>query len=257
MQTIATADNHFVERHWPKMAVASVLTFASGLVDIVGYLGVFHLFTAHLTGTTVQLGHSLAARQTWQVWAAASIVGAFLAGSISGRALIEMGSRNRIRRIASATLAVESILLALVILVGPESSHGPYVGLALLAAAMGIQTGTLTGIGPLTVHPTFVTGMLNKVAQLSAHILFRTYGFAKARRLADAARKHYRHDIQMILFLTAIWLCYVAGAAFGTWCFDAWRLRALLVAIACLAISITVDGLSPLSVQEEREQSEQ
>lgn len=206
------ADNDFVGRHWPKMAVASVLTFASGLVDIVGYLGVFHLFTAHLTGTTVQLGHGLAARQLWQVWAAALIVSAFLAGSIAGRALIEMGSRNRIRRIASATLAVESILLVFVILVGPESSRAPYFGLALLAGAMGIQTATLTGIGPLTVHTTFVTGMLNKVAQLSAHILFRTYDFAKARSLPDAARKHQWHDIQMTLFLAAIWLCYVAGA---------------------------------------------
>jgi uncharacterized membrane protein YoaK (UPF0700 family) len=247
---------NFVARHWPKMMVALVLTFASGLVDITGYLGVFHLFTAHLTGTTVQLGHSLVARHTVELLAAASIVSAFLVGSVLGRALIEIGSRKRIRRIASITFSIESGFLVTAILLPRTSITPSYTALALLAGAMGIQTATLTGIGPLTVHTTFVTGMLNKIAQLVSHILFRAHDFRKSRTLKNAERGKQRFEIEMTLFLAAIWCCYVAGAAFGTWSFAIWNLRALFVAIALLGLSLVVDEFCPLSIQEEREQSE-
>jgi uncharacterized membrane protein YoaK (UPF0700 family) len=152
--------------------VALLLTFASGIVDIAGYLGIFHFFTAHLTGTTVQLGHGLATRSWKDVAAALTVVGAFVVGSIAGRTLLEIGARKRMCRIASITLAIEAALLLVVAL---ENSHptSPYSGLRMLAAAMGIQTATLTGIGPLTVHTTFVTGMVNKFCQLVSHIALR------------------------------------------------------------------------------------
>ena len=65
------AAKNFFEEHLPKAVVALLLTFAAGLVDIVGYVGVFHFFTAHLTGTSVQLGHGLANRDWVNVCAAA------------------------------------------------------------------------------------------------------------------------------------------------------------------------------------------
>jgi uncharacterized membrane protein YoaK (UPF0700 family) len=251
---MATAD--FVERHWPKMGVALVLTFASGLVDIVGYLGIFHFFTAHLTGTTVQLGLGLATHQRVDVFAAGSVAAAFVAGSLFGRALIELAARKQILRVASITLVVEAAVLAAATAVSGNYGSAPYAGLALLAGAMGIQTATLTGIGPLTVHTTFVTGMVNKIAQLVSHILFRSYDFRHGRALTDAARGNQRRDIEMALFLTTIWCSYVAGAAFGTWSFDLWELKALFVAIGLLALGLVADALRPLSIQEEKEQSE-
>jgi len=178
---------HGFEKHWPKILVALTLTFASGLVDIIGYLGVFHLFTAHLTGTTVQLGRSLISHNWIDLLSAAVIVGSFVSGSILGRAVIEAGSRKRIRRIASVTLAMEAILLAYLAETAFHSAANgaaePYWALSLLAGAMGIQTATLTGIGPLTVHTTFVTGMINKLAQLISHIAFRAYDVFRKRRL--------------------------------------------------------------------------
>ena len=46
---------------------------------------------------------------------------------------------------------------------------------------MGLQTATLTRIGPLTIHTTFVTGMLNKFAQLLAHGMYHAYDLLRAR----------------------------------------------------------------------------
>lgn len=238
------------------MAVTLVLTFASGLVDITGYLGVFHLFTAHLTGTTVQLGHSLVARHGREFASAACIVVAFFCGSLLGRALIEVGSRKRIRRIASITLTIEVVTLLLVIVTPRNSVTEACASLALLAAAMGVQTATLTGIGPLTVHTTFVTGMVNKIAQLVTRTIFRAYDFSRSPALKNADAVKQQLEIEMTLFLAAIWCCYVAGAAFGTWSFDMWKLQALLIAMALLILSMVADSVWPLSIQEEKEQSE-
>ena len=115
---MAPADS--LEKHGAKMVVALLLTFSSGLVDILGYLGVFHFFTAHLTGTTVQLGHNLLSHNWIDVTAALVIVGAFVIGSIVGRLLIEMGSRRKLRRVATITLVIEGILLVAVAELGRQ-----------------------------------------------------------------------------------------------------------------------------------------
>ena len=246
----------FFEEHRPKMVVALLLTFASGLVDIVGYLGIFHLFTAHLTGTTVHLGYSAASREWKDAASAAAIVVFFFLGSIFGRAVIQVGSRKRIRKIASVTLAVEGALLVLVAEKSAIFPLAPHWPLAVLAAAMGIQTATLTGIGPLTVHTTFVTGMVNKTAQLISRIMFRAYDLRRQASASAAGRRDQKDEVEMTLFLSGVWLCYIVGAAAGTWSFAFLGLRTLFIAVALLAIALITDQFRPLSVLEEIEQSE-
>jgi uncharacterized membrane protein YoaK (UPF0700 family) len=93
-----------------KAAVALLLTFAAGCVDIVGYLTLDRVFTAHMTGETVHLAEDVL-QQRWPDTAKpAVVVAAFLAGSAVGRTIIEIGSRNRVASIASATLLVEAAL---------------------------------------------------------------------------------------------------------------------------------------------------
>ena len=151
-------DRNFFEKYRIKIAVAFLLTFASGLVDIVGYLGIFRLFTAHMTGTTVQLGRDAVSGNWPAAWAAAVAVASFLfLGSYFGRAVIQAASRMRFRRVTSVTLLLEAALQAgtawyaagRLDLVSQMRRH---LLLAVLAAAMGLQMATLTGIGPLTVH---------------------------------------------------------------------------------------------------------
>ena len=252
----STLHSTVFREHRPKLLVALLLTFASGLVDIVGYLGIFHFFTAHLTGTTVQLGRAVASHNWVGVIAAGAIALAFFWGSIFGRVVVEVGSRRRIRSIASVTLAIEALLLAVVALAPRGFSAAPYVGLAVLAAAMGLQTATLTGIGPLTVHTTFVTGMINKLAQLVSHIAFRAYDLKRSKAREPHARLRQSRDIQMALLLVAVWLFYVVGAVAGTLSFESWGLQSLFIAVGLLAIGIVTDRFRPLSIKEEKEQSE-
>jgi uncharacterized membrane protein YoaK (UPF0700 family) len=192
-----------------KIAMAFLLTFVAGFVDIVGYLAVYHLFTANMTGTTVHLGHDWITGQHIEAAIALSVLGGFVLGSIGGRALIEAGARVRVRSVASVTIAIEAALLLGFIAVfntlsrTPKSPASISLLLILLAVAMGIQTASLTRIGPLTVHTTFVTGMLNKLAQLISHFLFRSYDLIRAdERDAPRLRKMRNQHMHEALFFS-------------------------------------------------------
>jgi len=165
------------DRSKSKIAVALLLTFAAGIVDIVGYINVYHLFVAHMTGTTVHMGNQLVTRHWTDAAIAATILFTFVAGSIIGRCVLELGSRLGIQSTATVILMLEAALLLIFVRIahmpgGPLPSQPPSlrIGLQLdlLAAAMGIQTAVLTRIGPLTIHKTFVTGMLNKFAEAAS-----------------------------------------------------------------------------------------
>lgn len=201
-------------------------------------------------------------------WAAAAIaagvLAAFVLGSIAGRIVIEIGSRAGVRSIASATLFLELLLLAAVIQIGQartadgHSAHFLGELLFMLACAMGLQTATLTRIGPLTIHTTFVTGMLNKLAQLVAHGIYRGYDFLRTR--SDQERLIHRNrglqEVRNALFIFTIWLLYLTGAIGGTFLGLRWKLQALYLPVSVLLIAIAIDQARPLSVEEERDQSE-
>lgn len=250
-----------------KSIIALTLTFVAGFVDIAGLITIYDVFTAHMTGTTVRLGEHLTQKDWRSALITAVVLAAFVAGSIIGRIIIEVGARSALRSIASVTLGIEAVVLMVV------SSLGSYaVGelglvrdsllvvcslLAPLALAMGLQTATLTRIGPLTVHTTFVTGMLNKLAQLVSHWFFHIYDLqhAAASELPELRKRQQKISCQA-RFIFSIWFLYLVGATCGTWLTDLWSFRSFLVPCALLIAVITVDQLRPLSLEEEKDQSE-
>lgn len=244
-----------------KAAIALLLTFVAGSVDVAGYLILYHVFTAHVSGDTAHLGLDLP-RLKWHSAAIAGVViGSFLMGSIIARTIIEIGAQMRFRRVASVTFAIEAlILLSLIIAGGKDIARGHVLTpwwLAALACAMGIQTGTLTRVGPLTIHTTFVTGMLNKLAQLLAHVLFETYSLRFAT--VDDRRSYHlrRHNFgKQAVFMFSIWLLYLAGAMCGTLLTLSAGIGALYMPVFLLCAVILTDWTRPLSLAEEKEQSE-
>jgi uncharacterized membrane protein YoaK (UPF0700 family) len=253
---------NFLEKYRVKIAVAFLLTFAAGLVDIVGYLGIFRLFTAHMTGTTVQLARNAAGGNWVGVWSAAAVVTSFFIGSAFGRVLIQVGSRVRLRRIASVTLLLEAVLLfgtaywAVDRRLALASAMQRDLLLSVLAASMGLQTATLTGVGPLTIHTTFVTGMLNKLAQFVSRIAFRTYDFLRLGSIDGETSLAQKNDKQQALFVVLIWSLFLSGALAGSWLYRPWGVRTLYLAVVVLLAVIAIDQIHPLSIEEEKEQSE-
>ena len=255
-------------RKWAKSFVALLLSFVAGYVDIVGALTVYDIFTAHMTGTTVHLGQQLIQHNWKAAIIGCTVLATFVFGSIVGRVIIEIGSRYSIQRIGSFTLTLELVLLAAVIPFGrhvlsPQPFHtAPLVLLCLLlatlAVAMGLQTATLTRVGALTVHTTFVTGMLNKLAQLISHYLFHSFDLwrsAVTLRTTELLRQR-RDTLREARFIFSIWLLYLAGATCGTWLSLRWRLESLYLPCCILLLAVAAEIAQPLSLEEEQDQSE-
>lgn len=254
-----------ISRLRTKSAVALALTFTAGMVDIVGYLTVAHLFVAHMTGDTVHLGNKFASGDWAEAAKAASVLCSFVLGSIIGRGVIETGSRSKRRTVASLTLLAEATLVLLFIWVEQTTAgsrpDSRTVGqicllLSLLSAAMGLQTATLTRIGALTIHTTFVTGMLNKFAQSVSQWLFWAHD---QRKKNVTLREILRNSGQLLWcrtagFMLAIWLSYMTGSLAGTWMTWKWNAPALYLPVAILLVSVAADQLQPLSIEEEQEQ---
>lgn len=244
-----------------KSAVALWLTFIAGFVDIAGAITIYDIFSAHMTGTTVRLGKHLVQRDWNALGITALVLASFVGGSLVGRILIEAAARARFRSIAAITLGCETVLLLCGMVFVPPRPEIPFATVALplllLAAAMGFQTATLTRIGPLTIHTTFVTGMINKLSQLLSHWIFRSYDLIHADKQGQhELRDANRHTADEARFIFSIWLLYAIGATCGTYAALDWNRHAFLVPACMLLIPIGTDLVQPLSIEEEREQSE-
>jgi uncharacterized membrane protein YoaK (UPF0700 family) len=238
-----------------KEGVALMLTFVAGFVDIVGYRNLYQTFVANMTGNTVHLANNVVERNCLAALPA-SVIAAFVTASVGGRAIIETGARHNIQRVASFTLLLELAMIASVTgfaAAGPSTRAGFWM-LIMLAASMGLQTVTLTRVGPLSVHTTFVTGMLNKLAQLISHALFLTYDIVRGQQ---GVRAHRGRVMRQGVYMFSIWLLYFVGAVIGTIGSLRFGLRVLLLPVVFLAIAIFVDQARPLSLQEEQDDLEQ
>ena len=223
----------------------------------MGFLSVYHTFTAHMTGTTVHLGQSLTEGDLPAAYLAFLVILSFTLGSIAGRVIIEIGARARLRTIASLTLAIEGVLLFLCISIGKadlQTMTAVSLLLSMLAASMGLQTATLTRVGALTIHTTFVTGMLNKFAQLVSHACFESYDLVRRQDTRVAAQRG--QTVRQAGFIFAIWWLYLAGAVVGTWSNSRWQLQSLYLPLGTLAAAILCDQYRPLAVEEEKDQAE-
>lgn len=232
-----------------------MLTFAAGFVDIVGYVALYKFLTAAMTGNTVRAALSLVQGHWSKAGFPISLIATFLAGSVLGRVVIEVGVRKRTPSVAFKALLIEAGLIAIVVVVGVRTTteSPPTWLLDLLAAAMGLQTATLTRVGPLTVHTTFVTGMLNKLAQLLSHGLFLTYDVWRGSSDDREARSN---ALRQARYMFAIWILYLTGSATGALAQAAVGMGSLAIPIVILCAAAAVDWLRPLSVQEERDQAE-
>ena len=82
-------------RH-PLVRVLLVLTFTTGLVDAVSYLGLGRVFTANMTGNVVLLGFGIAGSRGLPVLAPLISLGAFLVGAGAGGVLARrVGEQHR------------------------------------------------------------------------------------------------------------------------------------------------------------------
>lgn len=154
-------------RH-PLARALLTLTFTTGLVDAVSYLGLGHVFTANMTGNVVLLGFGIAGAGGLPVVAPLVSLASFLVGAGSGGVLAtRMGDRHP-HHIAIALATEVSVIgiaavLAAVVTIRPDALSGDIV-IALLAFAMGVRNATVRRLGVPDLTTTVLTMTLTALA---------------------------------------------------------------------------------------------
>ena len=172
-------------RH-PLVRVLLVLTFTTGVVDAVSYLGIGHVFTANMTGNVVLLGFGIAGSAGLPVLAPLISLAAFLAGAGWGGMLaVRLADRHPRHLAVALTIEISLIasagVVAAAVDVRPNAVWSDTM-IALLALAMGVRNATVRRIAVPDLTTTVLTMTLTGLAADSP--LFGGTGRGSARRTA-------------------------------------------------------------------------
>src|SRR5579864_1012119 len=233
----------------PRKRLVLLLAGAAGCLDAVGYL-MLGLFTANMTGNTILLGLSIG-REAWadavhDIVALAAFVCGAGAGTVSTRG---------IRRISHG-LGLEAAVLAGAVAVwaffGAPRGRIPeppvYWLIALLSAAMGIQSATVRRVGEQRIATTYVTGTLTALATDTASDLFDRWSAARAaaktsRAGPAAPRERTTSAAASRALMTGLWAVYLLGALIGGFLEKHWAMWTAAAPILVL-LSVTASDLA-------------
>jgi len=209
------------------------LTFVTGIVDAVSFLGLGHVFTANMTGNVVLLGFAVAGASGLSVARSSLSLLGFLAGAVlGGRLALVMINATRRRWIFTAG-ALEAVLLfgAAVVSMGLDTgaetpSRRIYAVIVLTAAAMGLRTATVRRLAVLDMTTTVLTQLLAALAAES--------------RLAGGANPRLGRRVAALLLM-------FAGAAAGMLLLRHGLVLPLVVSGVCVLTASAYAGVIALS----------
>jgi uncharacterized membrane protein YoaK (UPF0700 family) len=164
--------------HHNDVALGVGLGLLAGYVDTAGFVALFGLFTAHVTGNFVLIGSALARHANGSLLLKFLAVPAFAAGVVAAR-LMDVRCANRATNPARPLLAIQLALLAAFMVAGLAATPiaDPEAGLVLAtgmlgAAAMGVQNAAgklqFSRIAPTTVMTGNVTELLIDLTDLAS-----------------------------------------------------------------------------------------
>jgi uncharacterized membrane protein YoaK (UPF0700 family) len=150
----------------PRVLLA--LTFVTGMVDAVSYLGLGRTFVANMTGNVVLLGFGLAGAGGLAVAPSLTALAAFVAGAAAGGRVVRRMHGPRHRWLLPA-IAVETALAGVAALVAiglhaGEDDGRRYAVIAVLAVAMGVRNAIVRAVGVPDLTTTVLTMTITGLA---------------------------------------------------------------------------------------------
>ncbi|ASB89478.1 UPF0700 transmembrane protein YoaK [Bacillus sonorensis] len=136
-----------------------LLCLTAGIVDVIGYLSIGHVFTANMTGNIVLLGlaigHSL---QKTVMYSLTALLG-FIIGVIIASAIVGKQEKSFWPPAVTTALMIEGFVLLLFACLSlfQISAH---ILILLLSMAMGLQTTAARKLGIAGISTTVLTGTL-------------------------------------------------------------------------------------------------
>lgn len=232
--------------------IAIAMAWCAGFVDAVGYLLLEHVYTSHMTGNTASLGERLVAGQ----WSTAGRYGGtilfFVAGMLAGSVLRRVERSLRICSSLAAVLELEIVLLGACMALWQWSLAPAALLVFLLAAAMGMQTITVTRVRSLRVYTTYVTGNLSKFVESATEYIVwlwsRIHGRFRSRLGKALAVTPRRTAFRRAAVTGGLWAGFFAGAVAGAGSEMKWAALSLAAPMALLVGALVIDLRSPVSL---------
>ncbi|GAA1742239.1 YoaK family protein [Aeromicrobium alkaliterrae] len=168
------------------LALMLALTFSTGVIDAVGYLGLDRVFTGNMTGNVVILGMALTGADDLPVLGPVLALAGFMAGAAAGGRVLRTARPGWTGRTTLLFAAVGAVMAAVGVLLLAFSSglaHPAVVSTTtVLAAAMGVQAATARFLAVKDVTTVVVTSTITGLAADS--VLGTRQGGDSARRAA-------------------------------------------------------------------------
>lgn len=146
------------------------LTFTTGVIDAIGFLGLDRVFAGNMTGNVVILGMAAAGTDDFPVTGPALALIGFLLGAAHGGRVLRGAPRGWSGRVTSSLGTVAAITLVLGV-VFRTVDHLPepltMAATGLLGTAMGLQAGVARHLGVAEVTTVVVTSTLTALASQS------------------------------------------------------------------------------------------
>ena len=201
-----------------------VLTFSTGVIDAVGYLGLDRVFTGNMTGNVVLLGMAFAGGSDLPVLRPALALVFFMVGAAIAGRLLRRAPEGWSGRTTTALAAVAGVMVALAVFtalvdVADDETLGS-ITTSALGLVMGIQAATAKRL---------------KVAEITTVVVTSTItGLASDSRIAGGKSPFWARRAAAIALILA---GAVAGAAALK--IDLWAGIALSAVLTC---AVTIIG---------------
>ena len=218
----------------PNRLLSFALAFVGGYGDAAGFV-LAKTFTGHITGSLVVLGAIAIAAQDWRsTLAHALAVVCFLTGVILSEFVARAMANWRTWPFLSSAIAIEVLLLvAAYFALASHASFGLESFVVCMSLALGLQNGAFRRTGGISVHTTYLTGMITGLVATQAE----THLFATATDKGAADPKFN--------LLYGIWGAFVLGAGAGAamaFRFGAFGVLGAAMILLAVIVRNSVDG---------------
>ena len=202
------------------------LAMVAGYADAYGLMH-YQTFVSFMSGNTTQSGVNLGLAAWPAVAPTITAIACFVGGVFTGTLLAHTheGHTPRLR------FGLVAALMAGVVAATAGDAAPTNLGIAMLSFAMGVMNTTLSMVGGQAVALSYVTGTLNALAQHLA--------LACKRLPLQGALGPWDTHARRALFLTAVWVAFLAGAALSTAAsarFGVWVLLLPILILAAFAV---------------------
>ncbi len=193
------SENHQIDS-WLSLGLA----FIGGYCDAAGYV-LAKTFTGHITGTLVLAAISLAGHDWRTLLRHLLAIVVFLIGVVSILISERLISRPPSRSLLPVVMTIEIFLISTAYLALTSHLNVRFeLFVGCISLALGLQNGAFSQAGGISVHTTYLTGMITSLLKTEAQ-----------RHSSETIMHDKLASAQKVRLLGGVWLVFVVGAAVG------------------------------------------